>query len=130
VGRVVGRPERLRFLHDCFDESTELGKELIDLLKYVASPDWEITSDKIVDILARDIAVYVFVKHDENVTRSRRASAQPFVMNSFALRGVSGTRLSPVHRFYLDKTTILFNFEDEARFHHYCCYSLLIAVGQ
>ncbi|KAH9001638.1 hypothetical protein EDB92DRAFT_85898 [Lactarius akahatsu] len=96
VGRVVGRPERLRFLHDCFDESTELGKELIDLLKYVASPDWEITSDKIVDILARDIAV-----------------AQPFVMNSFALRGVSGTRLSPVHRFYLDKTTILFNFEDE-----------------
>ncbi|KAH9063711.1 hypothetical protein EDB83DRAFT_797798 [Lactarius deliciosus] len=96
VGRVVGRPERLRFLQDCFDENTELGKELIDLLKYVASPDWEITSDRIVDILARDIAV-----------------AQPFVMNGFALRGVSGTRLSPVHRFYLDKTTILFNFEDE-----------------
>ncbi|KAF8267847.1 hypothetical protein EI94DRAFT_1801158 [Lactarius quietus] len=78
---------------------TEQGKELIDLLKYVASPDWEITSDKIVDILARDISV-----------------TQPFVMNSFALRGVSGTRPSPVHRFYLDKTSILFNFEDEAEF--------------
>ena len=44
------------------------------------------------------------------------ASAQPFMMNSFALRGVSGTRPSPVHRFYLDKTSILFNFEDEGGF--------------
>ena len=127
VGKVVGRPERLRFLHDCFDD-TERGKELIDLLKYVASPDWEITSDKIVDILAQDISVCVFIKHDENATRSRQASAQPFVMNSFALRGVAGTRPSPVHRFYLDKTSFLFNFEDEARFHLYCRYSLLIVV--
>jgi len=128
ASRVVGRPDRLRFLHDCFDDSTEQGKELIDLLTYVASPDWEITSDKIVDILARDISVYVFIKHDENVTRSHRASVQPFVMNSFALRGVSGTRPSPVYRFYLDKTTIRFNFEDEARFYLYCRSSMLIAV--
>jgi hypothetical protein len=96
AGRMAGRPERLRFLQDCFDDSTEPGKDLIDLLKYVVSPDWEITSDKIVDILAHDISV-----------------AQPFVMNSFALRGVSGARPSPVHRFYLDRTSILFNFEDE-----------------
>ncbi len=61
-GRVVGRAERLRFLRDCFDDSTQQGKELVELLKYVASPDWEITSDKIVDILARDISVYVFLK--------------------------------------------------------------------
>ena len=127
MGRVVGRPERLRFLHDCFDD-TERGKKLIDLLKYVASPDWEITSDKIVDILARDISVYVFIKHDENAIRSHRVSAQPFMMNSFALRGVSGTRPSPVHRFYLDKTSILFNFEDEAQFHLNCRYPLLIAA--
>lgn len=59
AGRTEGRSERLKFLHDCFDDSTERGKDLIDLLKYVASPDWEITSDKIVDILARDISVYV-----------------------------------------------------------------------
>lgn len=128
VGRVVGRPERLRFLHDCFGDSTERGKELIDLLKYVASPDWDITSDKIIDILARDISVYVFIKHDENVTYSYRASAQPFMMNSFSLRGVSGTPPSPVHRFYLDKTSILFNFEDEAGFLLYYRCSLLIAV--
>ena len=129
-GRVVGQPERLRFLHNCFDD-TERGKELIDLLKYVASSDWEVTSDKIVDILARDISVYVFIKHDENATCSHRASAQPFVMDSFALRGVSGTRPSPLHRFYLDKASILFNFEDEAQFHLYCRYSLLIvAVDQ
>src|ERR1700761_272508 len=100
AGRGVGRPERLRFLHDCFGDSTERGKKLIDLLKNVASLDWDITSDKIVDILARDISLYVFIKHDENATYSYRASAQPFMMNSFSLRGVSGTQPSPVHRFY------------------------------
>lgn len=58
-GRSASRAERLRFLRDCFEESTERGKDLIELLKYIASPDWEITSDKIIDILARDISVYV-----------------------------------------------------------------------
>ena len=58
-GTVSGRAERLGFLRDCFADSTQHGKDLIELLKYVASPDWEITSDKIVDILARDISVYV-----------------------------------------------------------------------
>jgi hypothetical protein len=58
-GTAVGRAERLGFLRDCFVDSTQRGKALIELLKFVASPDWEITSDKIVDILARDISVYV-----------------------------------------------------------------------
>ncbi len=58
-GRAAGRAERLAFLHDCFADSTQRGRELIELLKYVASPDWEVTADKIVDILARDISVYV-----------------------------------------------------------------------
>jgi hypothetical protein len=59
-GKATGRAERLGFLRDCFQESTQRGKDLIELLKYVASPDWEVTADKIVDILARDISVYVF----------------------------------------------------------------------
>jgi hypothetical protein len=58
-GTPAGCVERLGFLRDCFADSTQRGKDLIELLKYVASPDWEITSDKIVDILARDISVYV-----------------------------------------------------------------------
>lgn len=58
-GTVAGRAERLGFLRDCFVDSTQRRKDLIELLKFVASPDWEITSDKIVDILARDISVYV-----------------------------------------------------------------------
>lgn len=58
-GKATGRAERLGFLHDCFSDSTQSGKDLIELLKYVASPDWEVTADKIVDILARDISVYV-----------------------------------------------------------------------
>ena len=58
-GTAAGRAERLAFLRDCFANSTQRGKDLIELLKYVASPDWELTSDKIVDILARDISVYV-----------------------------------------------------------------------
>ena len=60
-GTAAGRAERLGFLRDCFVDSTQRGKALIDLLKFVASPDWEITSDKIVDILARDISVYVSI---------------------------------------------------------------------
>ena len=59
-GKAAGRAERLAFLRDCFQDSTQSGKDLIELLKYVASPDWEVTADKIVDILARDISVYVF----------------------------------------------------------------------
>ena len=59
-GKASGRAERLVFLRDCFQDSTQRGKDLIELLKYVASPDWEVTADKIVDILARDISVYVF----------------------------------------------------------------------
>lgn len=59
-GKASGRAERLGFLRDCFQDSTQRGKDLIELLKYVASPDWEVTADKIVDILARDISVYVF----------------------------------------------------------------------
>ena len=59
-GKAAGRAERLRFLRDCFQDSTQCGKDLIELLKYVASPDWEVTADKIVDILARDTSVYVF----------------------------------------------------------------------
>lgn len=78
AGRSVGRPERLRFLHDCFGDTTERGKELIDLLKCVASPDWEITSDKIVDILARDISVYVFIKHNEDATCLYRSQCSAF----------------------------------------------------
>jgi hypothetical protein len=128
AGRMAGRPERLRFLQDCFDDSTEPGKDLIDLLKYVVSPDWEITSDKIVDILAHDISVYVCIMHNDIAACSHRASAQPFVMNSFALRGVSGARPSPVHRFYLDRTSILFNFEDEVGFYIYYRYSLLNVI--
>jgi hypothetical protein len=58
-GTAAGGAERLGFLRDCFADSTQRGKDLIELLKYVASPDWEITSDKIVDILARDTSVYV-----------------------------------------------------------------------
>jgi len=58
-GTAAGRAGRLCFLRDCFVDSTQCGKDLIELLKYVASPDWEITSDKIIDILARDISVYV-----------------------------------------------------------------------
>jgi hypothetical protein len=58
-GGAAGRAERLGFLRDCFVDSTQCGKDLIELLKYVASPDWEITADKILDILARDISVYV-----------------------------------------------------------------------
>ncbi len=49
-------------------------------------------------------------------------------MKSFVLSGVSGTRPIPAHRFYLDRTSILFNFEDEALSHFYCRYSLLIAI--
>jgi hypothetical protein len=56
-GTAAGRAERLGFLRDCFADCTQRGKDLIELLTYVASPDWEITSDKIVDILARDISV-------------------------------------------------------------------------
>lgn len=59
-GKAAGRAERLGFLRDCFQDGTLRGKDLIELLKYVASPDWEVTADKIVDILARDISVYVF----------------------------------------------------------------------
>ncbi|KAI0253876.1 hypothetical protein BJV78DRAFT_1359903 [Lactifluus subvellereus] len=95
-GRPAGRAERLRFLRDCFEDSTERGKDLIELLKYIASPDWEMTSDKIVDILARDISV-----------------AQPFTMKRFTLNGPSNPRLDPANRFYLDKTSVLFNCEDE-----------------
>jgi hypothetical protein len=58
-GTAVGHAERLGFLRDCFGDSTQRGKALVELLKFVASPDWEITSDKIVDILARDMSVYV-----------------------------------------------------------------------
>jgi hypothetical protein len=58
-GKAAGRAERLGFLRDCFADSTQSGKDLIELLKYVASPDWEVTADKIIDILARDISVYV-----------------------------------------------------------------------
>ncbi|KAI0303473.1 hypothetical protein B0F90DRAFT_1376604 [Multifurca ochricompacta] len=94
--RVTGHAERLGFLRDCFGDTTQRGKELIELLKFVISPDWEITSDKIVDILARDISV-----------------TQPFVMKRFVLSGLSNLRLSPALRFYLDKTSILFNCEDE-----------------
>ena len=60
-GNATGRAERLRFLRDCFQDNTQRGKDLIELLKYVASPDWEVTAEKIVDILARDISVYVFI---------------------------------------------------------------------
>lgn len=59
-GKATGRAERLGFLRDCFQDSSQRGKDLIELLKYVASPDWEVTADKIIDILARDISVYVF----------------------------------------------------------------------
>jgi hypothetical protein len=59
-GKAAGRAKRLGFLRDCFEDSTQRGKDLIELLKYVASPDWEETADKIVDILARDLSVYVF----------------------------------------------------------------------
>jgi hypothetical protein len=59
-GKATGRAERLGFLRDCFQDGSQCGKDLIELLKYVASPDWEVTADKIVDILARDISVYVF----------------------------------------------------------------------
>ncbi|KAI0290508.1 hypothetical protein BC826DRAFT_1187324 [Russula brevipes] len=85
--REGGRAERVGFLRDCFSDSTKSGKDLIELLKYVASPEWEITSDKIVDILARDISV-----------------AQPFMMKIFTLNG-SSLRLSPANRFYLDRTS-------------------------
>lgn len=60
-GRAQGRVERFAFLRDCFVDSTQRGRDLIELLKYVASPDWEVTSDKIVDILARDISVCVSI---------------------------------------------------------------------
>ena len=50
------------------------------------------------------------------------------MMNSFTLRGVSGARQSPVHRFYLDKTSMLFNIEDKAGFRLYYCYSSLTAI--
>jgi len=56
-GRAAWRAERLGFLHGCFAESTPRGKDLIELLTHVVSRDWEITSDKIVDILARDVSV-------------------------------------------------------------------------
>ncbi len=58
-GKATGRAERFGFLRDCFADSTQHGKDLNELLKFVASPDWEVTADKIVDILARDISVYV-----------------------------------------------------------------------
>ncbi|KAF8497154.1 hypothetical protein F5888DRAFT_330182 [Russula emetica] len=95
-GKAAGRAERLGFLRDCFQDSTQRGKDLIELLKYVASPDWEVTADKIVDILARDISV-----------------AQPFIMKSFVLNGSSNPPLNPANRFYLDRTSFLFNCEDE-----------------
>ncbi|KAI0003336.1 hypothetical protein BJV74DRAFT_525328 [Russula compacta] len=95
-GRAQGRAERLTFLRDCFVDSTQCGKDLIELLRYVASPDWEVTSDKIVDILARDISV-----------------SQPFAMKSFVLNGSSDAQLNPINRFYLDRTSVLFNCEDE-----------------
>ncbi|KAI9510405.1 hypothetical protein F5148DRAFT_594968 [Russula earlei] len=94
-GSATGRAERLEFLRDCFVDNTQRGNDLVELLKYVASPDWEITSDKIVDILARDLSV-----------------AQPFVTKSFSL-GSSSPGLIPAERFYLDRTSILFNCEDE-----------------
>jgi len=52
----AGLAERLGFLRGCFGESAPCGKDLIELLMHVASPEWEITSDKIVDILARDVS--------------------------------------------------------------------------
>jgi hypothetical protein len=51
-------------------------------------------------------------------------------MKSFMLNGSSNPPLSPANRFYLDKTSFLFNCEDEARIYVLLPTSLLITVNQ
>jgi hypothetical protein len=50
-------------------------------------------------------------------------------MKSFVLNGSSNPPLNPANRFYLDRTSFLFNCEDEARIYFLLPTSLLITFN-
>ncbi|KAI0060811.1 hypothetical protein BV25DRAFT_1992616 [Artomyces pyxidatus] len=91
-----GRAIREKFLKDCFMSTNGPvhGKDLVGLLEYIPVADWDSTSEKIVDVLARDITV-----------------AQPLTLTEFAIRGIVSPQPAPSKRFYLDSNSLFFNCE-------------------
>ncbi|KAF9466380.1 hypothetical protein BDZ94DRAFT_1319635 [Collybia nuda] len=91
-----GREKRTRFIGEVFNSSVlTCGAEITHILGSISSNDWELTSTKIMDALAR----------------ADLAFPQPFDITHFQLRG---SKSYSIDRLYLDCTGFVANI-DEAR---------------
>ncbi|KAI0318344.1 hypothetical protein OF83DRAFT_1116523 [Amylostereum chailletii] len=94
-GHADGRERRMVFIRECFLHTPirhPRGKDIVGILDNISSSNWEETSERIIDMLAKELEF-----------------PQPFVFDTFYVSGLATPHTEPVKRCYLDSMSILFN---------------------
>ncbi|KAF8892601.1 hypothetical protein BD779DRAFT_1784199 [Infundibulicybe gibba] len=92
-----GREKRTEFINQVFDPLTfSTGREIVGLLNSISSTDWDVTSLKIMDILAE----------------TDMGSPQPFGTKEIR---INGSVVFAIDRIYVDHTALTANIEQEGQ---------------